>query len=340
MKHTYKKTCLFITILFLFTFFEFTSAQELGESAEGQNWLRQYKVYGGESRLFHRFDLYSKQDIEIAKLKLTSLVKSKDNNEWEGIYHGIGSEVGFTQLRWNRENGFLYFEIYTCLPELRQLNFGKVVDSPETVKFIPEYSEDSPRKKTKADTLVKVSWGKRRYLVEESSLESFYEKVVGIYVDPNNDLTENDEYITPKWFNFWVNNDVYENLPAALPSLPKGYEKYKRLPIQSKIISVGSRTIEEGKTLGGTSYGESSFLEVTIGVGRNNGVKVGMTFEIPKVVELITITQVENNKAVGLIQRNINESKKDSCHGENYKDIPCPKISVGLKVQTQIGLLQ
>ncbi len=336
MKYTRKKICLFISILFVFSFFVCISAQESGETEETQNWLQQYNGYS-DSRLFHRYDLYSKQDIASAKEKLALLFKDQTESEWEGIYHGIGSEVGFSQLRWSGKNGFLYFYIYTCLPELRQLNFGKVLDSLETVKFIPEYSENSPRKDSKAERLVKVRWGKRNYLVEEDSLEVFYEKAVGIYVDPNN-LTENDEYITPKWTNFWVKNDG-ENEPAGLPVLPKGYEKYKRLPIQSKIISVGKRTTEEGKTLGGINYGEGSFREVAIGAGRNDGVKAGMTFEIPKIAELITIIKAEDNAAVGLIHRDIDESRKDSCYGENFKPIACPKISVGLKVQTQIGVL-
>lgn len=338
MKFAYKKVCLFIPIFFLFSFFINIPAQELGETEETQNWLQQYNIVR-EGWLYHRYDLYSKEDVIRAKEKLAFLVKDQTENEWEGIYYGIASEVDFSQLRWNRKNGFLYFNVYTCLPELRQLNFGTVLDAPETVKFIPEYSEDSPRSKSKAENLVKVKWGTRHYLVEENSLEAFYEKTVGIYVDPNNDLTESNEYVPPKWVNFWVKN-YDDNEPTGLPILPKSYERFKRFPIQSKIISVGKRTIEEGKTLGGISYSEGSFREVTIGAGRNNGVKAGMTFEILKTSELITIISAKDNTALGLIHRDIDESKKDSCHGENFEGIPCPKISAGFKVQTQIGILQ
>lgn len=151
-------------------------------------------------------------------------------------------------------------------------------------------------------------------------------------------LSENDEYIQPKWVNFWEDGGEIDF--NSLPILPKGYEKYQRVPIKSTIISIGKRTIEKDKQLGNTTYSEGSFLEVEIGAGKNNGVKKGMIFDLPEANQLIQIIRVEDNKATGLIYRDINENQKDICRGKNFDSIPCPKISVGLKVQTQIGLLQ
>jgi hypothetical protein len=83
---------------------------------------------------------------------------------------------------------------------------------------------------------------------------------------------------------------------------------------------------------------ETAFYEVTIGAGKDSGVKKGMTFESPEIESSLNITQVNSKTAVGVISRPIEANKNDECFGENYDRIPCPKIKNGLKVKTQIGL--
>src|SRR5262249_42498654 len=56
----------------------------------------------------------------------------------------------------------------------------------DTVKIIPQFAADSPRKRSPATlTYVKVRWGDRYYLVEEGSLAAFAEKFAGLFVEPD-----------------------------------------------------------------------------------------------------------------------------------------------------------
>ncbi len=125
---------------------------------------------------------------------------------------------------------------------------------PDAVQIIPEFTENSPRKQTSV-RYVKVKWNDRLYLVEESSLPAFAEKAVGIYVEPKD--TSNENY--QKWTNNWVKGDLEKPL-TGLPEFPLSYKKFQRSPIEGKIISVGRRTIENEKTVGNTTFSDSSFL--------------------------------------------------------------------------------
>jgi len=322
----------FLVLILLFASFQICFGQSEEDTQPTDNWLKNYNIYS-EQFLFHRYDRYSKEDITHFRKNLDLLNASKSNNEWEGIYSvGYEETVGFSQLRWKSDVGFVSFYIYTCLPELRQINYGKITDSPDAVQIIPEFAENSPRKQTSV-RYVKVKWNDRRYLVEESSLLAFAEKTVGIYVEPED--TSKESY--QKWANNWVTGDLEKPL-TGLPEFPSNYKKFQRLPIEGKIISVGKRTIENEKTLGNTTYSEAAFYEITINAGKDKEVKEGMTFEIPEIESLLTVTQVNSNTAVGLISRPIDVEKNDECFDDNFDKILCPKIKNGLKAKTQIGL--
>lgn len=131
----------FLAVLLVFLIVQNVFGQIVDDSQPYDNWLDQYNILRGPF-LFHRYDLYSKQDVSIAKEKLAVLIKNRSQDEWEGKYYRDLSEVGFSQLRWNTKEGFLEFNIYTCHPELRQLKFGDVKDSVDAIEFTPIPSKD------------------------------------------------------------------------------------------------------------------------------------------------------------------------------------------------------
>ncbi len=267
---------IFLFALSLIVSLQVCFGQDNEENQPTENWLKKYTNYN-EQFLYHRFDRYSKDDVVKFKEKFELLNNSKNKNDWDGIYSvGYGDEVGFSQLRLKSDAGFVSFYIYTCLPELRYLNYGKIVKSLETVQLLPEFGENSPRKAIPL-TYVKIKWSDRYYLVEESSLSAFAEKAVGIYVELEDASEENYQ----KWNKYWVSGD-FEKPLIGLPEFPASYKKFQRNSIEAKIISVGKRTVEE-KTLGNTSYSEAAFYSVTINAGKNNNVKEGMKFEIPEI---------------------------------------------------------
>ena len=321
---------IFSIVLSLIISLQVCFGQATDETQPTENWLKQYTNYN-EQFLYHRFDRYSKDDVIKFRGKFDLLNTSKNKDDWDGIYSvGYGDEVGFSQLRLKSDAGFVSFYVYTCLPELRYINFGKIVKSSETVQLLPEFGENSPRKATSL-TYVKIKWGDRHYLVEESSVPAFAEKIVGIYVEPED--TSNENY--QKWNNYWVSGD-FEKPLIGLPEFPVSYKKFQRAPIEAKIISVGKRTVEE-KTLGNTSYSEAAFYTVTIDAGKNRSVKEGMKFDIAETEDELFITQVNQKTSIGLIHRDINDNKANLCRDENYNEVSCPKIKNSLKVKTPIG---
>lgn len=322
---------IFVFLLLLVTF-QLCFSQAAEEVQPSGNWLKQYNIYPTEF-LYQRLDRYSKEDIAKFREKLESLNASKSNDEWEGIYSvGYEETVDFSQIRWQSNVGFINFSIYTCLPELRRLNYGKAINSPDSILFLSEYAENSPRKQIEPVKYVKIKWNERFYLVEESSLLAFAEKAVGIYVEPQDGSNENPQ----QWANNWVKGDLEKPL-TGLPEFPASYKKFQRLPIETKIVSVGKRTVEEEKTIGGATYSNSAFYAVTIGAGRDKGVKEGIIFDVPEIETTLQITQVNPKNAVGFITQYIDDDKNDKCVDDNGNKILCPKIKNGLKVKTQIG---
>jgi len=332
---------IFLVILISIASLQICFGQNIPEYVEGENnWVQQYGVYQVPF-ITLRYDRYSKEDTVKFREKLDLMKDAKFSDEWDGIYY-VGSEetVNHSELRINSNIGFVGFNVYTCLPELLRINYGKIVNTADFIQLVPEFTENSPRKSEPAK-YVKVKWGDKYLLVEESSLSAFAEKAVGIYVEPDEDSSESRF----KWTNFWVKGDLnsenhhqVENEYTGLPQFPESYKKIQRSPIEAKIISVGKRAIEKDIEIGGWVHSdETAVYRVTIGAGLNKGVKKGMIFYSAELNEMISIIQVNPNNAVGLMSRDIDENKNDHCLDNDANKIPCPKISSSLKVKTQMG---
>jgi hypothetical protein len=314
--------------------------QDIEDIQPEKNWLANYGIYPTEF-LYHCYDRYSKEDIAKLREKLDLMKDAKSSDEWDGVYF-IGSEetVNHLELHINSNTGFIYFNVYTCLPELRNINYGRIVETADFIQLSPEFAPNSPRK-SEPVKYVKVKWGDKFLLVEESALPFFTEKAVGIYVEPEDDSSE-DRF---KWTDFWVkgdsnsvNHNQVENEYVGLPQFPASYRKFQRFPIEAKIISVGNRTVGKADVAGNES---GDFMEavykVMIGAGKNKGVKTGMTFDVPEIGEEFVIKQVNQNNAIGEIVRSLDENKNDFCIDDNSNQITCPKIKSSMKVKTKIG---
>lgn len=307
-------------------------AQVSDEALPTENWLKGYGF--NDTFLYHLYDRYSKEDIAEAKKRLNSLSLIKPRSKWEGTFSEGGyNPVGFSSLRWHADSGYVSFHIYTCLPELRSLEYGKVIENPEFVELIPEYSENSPRKSRKPTKFIKVRWGNLRFLVNENSLLAFSEKAAGIHVEP-----EDTAFIDYQaWSNFWVDGDIEENRLKGFPVFPAKYAHLSRKPLTGKIINIRERKIEPEKQIGNTAYYNQAFHYVTVNLGKKDSVSKGMLFEILSTGEEITIIEVNQKNSVGIIVRQINDSQQDDClpDRETYK--PCPKIKLGMHIKTQTG---
>ena len=319
---------IFTSLLLIFSF-QLSFAQKNYEISAEENTYKNSKIYFNQN-LFTEFDRYSVSELINFSEKLNTLPQTNSIG-WEGIYSdGSGSEVGISNFIWNKDKGFVSYYVYTCQPSLRSLNYGAIKETVDTLEIIPQIDQNSIRKNVKLIKYVKVNWSQRKYLVEESSLLAFAEHVAGIYVEPED--SENDSYL--KWSNFWVTGDFDRKL-IGMPVFPNAYKKFERKAIETKIKTVGKRTIEKDKSLGNTFYSESAFYEVIIEGGLNKKIKERMSFYCPKIQNFVYITKVHSNYSEGFVRVDIDESKKDYCIDEENKPKKCPQIKPTLFVTTQ-----
>lgn len=321
------------SILILLAFFQFSFGQNQDEVQPIDNWLREYNIYH-EHFIYMRYDRYSKNDILKFREKLDLMKASKSTDEWEGVYgYDFPDEVGLSQLRLNSQTGYVTFYVYSCMPELRSIDYGKIVNSHDSIQLSSEFK--NPSKDSDSGIYIKVKWNDRYYLVEEKSLSAFAEKAVGIYAEPVDGQNENYQ----KWARYWVTGDLQKPL-TGLPEFPKKYKELQRLPIEARITSIGKRTVEE-KTFDTKdfyeSFSESAWYPVKIDAGKIKGVKPGMKFYIPDIEDELFIIEVNEKSAIGLIRREIDDNKNDLCLDGDYKPIECPKLKTPLKIKTPIG---
>lgn len=145
-------------------------------------------LYNG-ARLIRRFDRYSRADIERFKEKVPAVRNGPSSDPWEGSYsYDFPDSVTFSLLSWKSATGFFGLSVFTCLPELQSLRYGRVVVTDDIVTFISEKEAD---KGSSGDRFVKVPWGHRQYLVHEDSLAAFAEKAAGRYIEPEDPSSEN-----------------------------------------------------------------------------------------------------------------------------------------------------
>jgi hypothetical protein len=337
---------IFVVVVFI-AYLPVCFGQNTREYVEGENWVQQYGIYTTPYVVL-RYDRYSKEDTVKFREKLDLLKTAKFTDEWEGSYVRDSEELGISSLRLDNNVGFIDFYFYSCSLELSYIDYGKIINTPDSIQLTSEIAENSPRE-IKTVKYVKVKWDKWQYLVEESSLAAFAEKAVGVFVEPNDDIPENNQ----QWSNYWVrkgsvndanwNGDDYiEKKFTGLPEFPESYKKFQRVPIETKIVSVGKRTIEAEKQFGDATYTRyfqnSAIYSITIGAGKNKGIKAGMIFEMLETGEDVYITEVNQNTAVGFIPRETDDDKNDFCRDrDNIKEASCKKIKPLLKVRTKIG---
>lgn len=308
------------------------------ERVEDEDWLSEATGMYKQPFLSYRFGRYTADDVALAKEKLSLLQASKTTDEWAGIYV-TSAPLSDTKLIWRPDAGFLDYYIYTCSIELRALNYGKVINYPDHVLFISEKASNSPLKPGEIVQfkLIKVKWGDRHYLVEESELETFCELAAG-YHGPakieKGKLANGEPYesYTTIWMYYWVlMDDELTKEVFGIPVLPAAYaKKYSRPPIETRIVSIGKykKTARED----GQGFDTNQF--VTIGLGTSGGVKKGMQFYVPQLEDRITVVKAFGKSSIALLERSVDsETGKETCYDEEGES-PCTPIQAGMEIKT------
>lgn len=296
-------------------------------------WITDLNVWP-EGFLRPRYDRYTSVNLDRFKNILQDIESSPKTTDWEGTYWHDRTELGTTQLRL-RGSAYVTYYVYSCFPELRWISYGNVTDFTDTVQTEIEFNSVAPLSRSKT-THVKVFWGNRRYLVEESSLAAFAEKAAGIFVEPESMDHPNFE----KWSNYWVNG-IFEEPLLGLPTFPSRYAHLARQPIHGEIVYVGKPSKKDDfeiKTANSTQYFSKAVLyAVSVNRGKNQGVKTGMIFYLPATDDTVYIKSVGATKSVGFVIRYQDESGGEDCVSESGETQKCKPIRVRMKVQTSTG---
>lgn len=311
----------FIILLILFTVSQICLGQEVDFD---RNWSKDTK---GIDDWHSRYDYrnYTKEDVEKAINRFQLIqANSANNDEWEGIY-GSGVELGMSEFQWNSTGGFVKFYIYHTLGSL---DFGRVINTPDSVTLISEKAITSKPKSIFITNLIKVKYGDNHYLVPETRLKDFAERAVGLSVSLGD------------WGYYLYKSNGVDNELYGLPVLPKKYRHLLRSPINTKITKIGKHIIHQKKRDDGTVTSEDIYRFVTLGAGKDKRVKVGMNFYVDDLNEWIEITEVSQNRSIGKIQRDFDGDGNENCReieGGSGIGTPCKDIKIGMKARTKVS---
>jgi hypothetical protein len=276
------------------------------------------------------YNSYSESDFANTLTKLENL-KSKDSSSvdvWAGNYSPVYSgEVNVEALRWSPEIGFVYLNFYTCLPELRGLDYGSVVATPDYVLL----TSQSSKLNGQATKYLRVKWGERHYLVPEKEVAKFYRFVAGYG-------WKKDEYVI---FDFLLKNDDIEKPIAGMPIFPRGYERFVKKPIEATITKVLRREIKTEQSYDGSPAYESHTF-VRLNVGSLDGIGRGMTFNIVESedYEKVDIVQIGKHSSTGVLVRSLDENKQETFKNWQTNELKSyPSVTVGWKLSTRSLLL-
>ena len=130
----------------------------------------------------------------------------------------------------------------------------------------------------------------------------------------------------------------YEKPIFGLPVVPEKYKHLIRLPIETQIINFSERKIIPNEQSTEEYNFDDIHYSVTLGAGKNKGLKVGMNFYVEDLGEWIEITKVAQKTSDGFIRRDFDENRKEQCRdseGGSGQLIPCKEIKTGMKAKTK-----
>jgi len=318
------KTLIFIVLLLALT----TQPCFPQEFEETENWIGEFALYQTPF-LVHRLKNFTKDDVAKAKEKLNLIKSSSSQSEWDGVFVK-SADLSDIRLIWKEDAGFIDYYIYTCAIELRNLNYGRVINSPDFVNLVSEKPAIATKQKDPLTgvKLIKVRVGERRFLVPEDELADFYAYAVGLSLN---------EYESQS--NYWWKLSDSKKPLFGLPILPDKFKRFLRYPIKAKIAKIGKQEVIESKNADGKLEKDFVNYDFTINAGTNKGVRKGMKLYIPEMQEWAQVERVSLTSSHVFIQRFIGYGEKEVCTNETSEEHDCGNLAVGMTAQTQNNYL-
>jgi hypothetical protein len=274
-----------------------------------------------------RYSNYTRDDFFAARSRSGQILAEIDGaaDEWAGEYGSGGSEVGFTTLRLAPESGFVLVYVYTCLPSVRWLNYGRVVAKPHVIELVPSLSLHDLWRSERPVRFLKVKWGEWRYLIPEKQIGSFCDYVAGLGAF-------NGEAESDLVGSFFVKRGDHADPADELPVVPPGYEHFVKRSVDATIVDVGVARVQESDN----PWWNDLVTPVTIDAGRMHGVRPGMVFYLYGSTrgETVEVRTVGARTAKGVIVRSTHKPGVKIGASDDGKDPDYEPIHVGWRMST------
>ncbi len=251
-----------------------------------------------EPWFFESKDKYTDEEVAAARRVWNEIGTDEAGDEWAGTYRAASGEVNVSYFRWSPKRGFVSFDIYTCLPDVRHLDYGKANVFADGVEFISMRISKDGQANDSPSRYIKVKWGEQHHLIEEHNVPNFCDYVAGrgAYNKP--------EGFVDYGFLSRFNDDGKPT--AVLPTVPSAYREYVRQPIEARITKVSRSYVEVDPE---NEWWNELITPVTVNAGSDQGLKRGMTLDIlnSDIDERVEITRVGSNFARGIIVRGVHK---------------------------------
>lgn len=207
--------------------------------------------------------------------RITSEIRGSHFDEWTGLYTRYIGETWSEVLVWTPNDGFAVFRD-TCSNGPRAwVNFGLAKFHNGILILNSEQIYKGEHSLSLKQEFTPVKWGHQRWLIPTDELELFaYAVNSGSWED---------------YGSFYVKHDGNEKDPKGHPEIPSQFKHIlKRKPLRAKLLAVGEKP-------------ENWYSDVTINVGKDKGVIVGMSFWLTGVKNTsvkISVINVSENSAV------------------------------------------
>jgi len=266
---------------------------------------------------------------------------------WAGDYFRGGDTHG-TYMRWSPRAGFVIAGVDKCRAAVMRIVYGRVEATPTLVRFFPELEKTSahahggghaPSAVTRPVLrFVPVEWRGERMLVGEDEMGDFGDYVAGL-----------------GRYNQWANFILVEHTDffsrrggrgddadsGALPSVPQGYERFLKRPVEASVVSVGRRVLRRDYHVESentpASFERASLTYVTIDAGTERGVKRGMIFRVvsPAEGDSLVVVRAGRRASTAALVRDVDERGAETFydHAEG-RERNHSKVAAGWKLTT------
>lgn len=219
----------------------------------------QYDEYGRWD--YHRdfepaylnYDGHAKTQAALMVERWNQIGEKSNTSSWTGDYLKAFGELGTSFLRVDPTVGYVRLTTHSCAPDVRRFEIGSATEDTESMKLRPDGETG------RVSTLVKVTWGLRRYLVDEQELSAFFAFATGRRVLRDDELP-NDSY--------FVNEADLEQPISGDATVPAAYARFAMRPI----VATANRVARPGTRPHGGK------IRVWLDRGSSEGVRRGMVF--------------------------------------------------------------